>query len=205
MTEFEDLPFDKRPDLSPYISHMTKSLDNYSAFDNLVNILKEGKIWASDKTRGFIKGQNEATCFMDVPLSSLKYILNTENSDPNNPRYEPFGIMITKKTAYNKGCKPVLYLSNYECRKLKIPRGELWRVVRLDVDGDKWINWMHEREWRCKYDFKLLKEPIAVLVKNSTDVKRLREKIEDNPRDFKANPKNILPLTVICEGLPYLK
>ena len=78
MPEFEDLPFNISPDLSPCIIHLTKNTkkeDEYSAFDNLTSILKSGEIWGSDKKKGFTKGPNSATCFMDVPLQSLKYIL----------------------------------------------------------------------------------------------------------------------------------
>ena len=46
MKEFEELPFDDRPDLSRFLIHLTKNTireDEYSAFDNLVNILKKVK------------------------------------------------------------------------------------------------------------------------------------------------------------------
>ena len=148
MAEFEDLPFDVRPDLSQFLIHLTKNTkreDEYSAFENLVSMLKSGEIWGSDK-KGFIKGSNKATCFMDVPISSLKYIFNDENSNPENPRYEPFGILVSKKQGYNKGCRPVLYLSDNEVRTLRIISQEQWRVVRLEVKGNKWISWIHERE-----------------------------------------------------------
>ena len=73
---FEDLPFYERPDLTPYLIHLTKNTkrkDDYSTFDNLINILKKGEIWGSSSKSGFIKGPNRATCFMDVPFVSLKY------------------------------------------------------------------------------------------------------------------------------------
>ena len=41
MPEFEHLPFNERPDLSPYLVHLTKNTkkeDEYSAFDNLVSL-----------------------------------------------------------------------------------------------------------------------------------------------------------------------
>jgi hypothetical protein len=69
LPEFEDLPFYERPDLTPYLVHLTKNTKQeggYSAFENLVNILQEGKIRASDSSKGFIKGRRRATCFMDV-------------------------------------------------------------------------------------------------------------------------------------------
>lgn len=206
--EFEDLPFNERPDLSPYLIHLTKSTKNqnhsYSAFDNLVNILRTGEIWGSPSGSGFIKGASSATCFMDVPFSALKYILNKDNSDPQKPRYEPFGIVVTKKCAYYNGCRPVLYLSNKELNVLQLPEDELWRVVRLDVNDDGWISWLHEREWRCKGDFLLPVKLFAVLVKTPNDALRLQTILAEEHDDFKSIPKSIIPLTVICQGLPYL-
>jgi len=100
------LPFFERPDLSPFLVHLTKNTkkeDGYTAFKNLINILRTGEIWGSDKAKGFIKGLSNATCFMDVPLTSLKYVLNKSNTDPDFPRYEPYGVIVSKKYAYSKG------------------------------------------------------------------------------------------------------
>jgi len=208
MPRFKELPFMERPDLSPFILHLTKnteSEDNFTAYENLVSILKTGEIWGSDKKKGFIKGPHTAACFMDIPLASLKYILNKKNSSPDNPRYEPFGIVVTKKTAYQRGCRPVMYLSNSETRRLKLPKDELWRVVRLEVaKQERWISWLHEREWRCKGDFKLPAGPVAVLVKNTKYVKELREELSDCPSEFKSKPQSIIPVNVMCQGLVYL-
>jgi hypothetical protein len=178
--------------------------DCYSAFDNLVNILRTGEIWGSPPVSGFIKGTNSATCFMDVPFSALKYVLNKKNADPQNPRYEPFGIVVEKKYAYGKGCRPVLYLSDEELNLIKLPKDELWRVVKLDVNDDGWISWLHEREWRCKGDYLLPVKLLAVLVKNTNYASRLQTILADKPDDFVSIPKSIIPLTVICQGLPYL-
>ena len=208
---FKDLPFWDRPDLTPYLIHLTKNTksdDNYSAYNNLVNILTTGKIWGSDINKGFIKGNNPATCFMDVPFNSLKYMLNDDNSNPDDPRYEPYGIFISKKIAYESGARPVLYLSNDELRNLRIPSNELWRVVRFEVTGKKWISWIHEREWRAKGDFILpqnkpprIKDAgIGILVKSYVEVKKLMQQIETDPR-INININAILPLEIICQGL----
>lgn len=152
-----------------------------------------------------LRGPNKAACFMDVPLSSLKYIINVQNSDPENPRYEPFGVLVTKKFAYKRGCRPVLYLSNNEGKTLRIPREEQWRVVRLEVSGDKWISWMHEREWRCKQQFKLPNKIGSVFVRNTKYAEKLQKLISENPKRVRTKPQSIVPLNIICQGLPYLK
>jgi hypothetical protein len=72
--EFDELYFNDRPDLTPYLIHLTKNTmksDNYSAFDNLISILQTGQIWGSD-TKGHIRGGNTASCFMDIPFNPLK-------------------------------------------------------------------------------------------------------------------------------------
>ena len=206
-TESNNLPFFERPDLSPFVVHLTKNSvaeDEYSAYKNLVNILMRGEIWGSNTKKGFIKGQNEAACFMDIPLSSLKYVLNEVNTNQDNPRYEPYGILLTKNYAYKHGCRPVMYLSNEELTAIGVPDEELWRVVRLEgVDGSG-VNWIHEREWRCKGSFRLPPNPHAVLVKNVIEANKLKKLIEKDPDSFKSVPSSIIPLTILCQGLPYM-
>ncbi|WP_157838108.1 hypothetical protein [Pseudomonas sp. PH1b] len=201
-----NLPFFERPDLSPFLVHLTrrsKKPQKNSAFENLISILKDGHIKSSGPD-GFIKGYKRATCFMDTPLSSLKYVLNERDTKKDNPRYEPYGIVITKKNAFKKGCRPVMYLSKKEEKKVGISQHELWRVVQLnDVNGFG-VNWIHEREWRCEGSYKLPKAPIAVLVKTAREAKKLRNIIEKKPSEFRIKPQSIIPLSILCQGLPYM-
>lgn len=202
-----NLPFFERPDLSPFLVHLTRNTvkdDNYTAYKNLVSILGTGQIHGSTTKSGFIKGRSPAACFMDVPLSSLKYVLNESNTDPRKPRYEAFGVVITKKRAYKDGCRPVLYLSDEELKLLGIPDSELWRVVRLEAVDGTGINWVHEREWRCKGSFALPSRLLAVLVQTTKDAVKLRAHINEDPEFFKSIPGSIIPLEVLCQGLPYL-
>lgn len=204
MPEFKDLPFNKRPDLSPYIIHLTKNTskkDKFSAYDNLISILGEGCIWASSTEHGFIKGPNTATCFMDVPFQALKYVLTPEDADPQDPRYQPYGLVLSKQAAYRKGCRPVLYLSNQETEELRIPKEELWRVVRFEHEQQRWISWLREREWRCKGAFTLPKEIPAVLVKTTLEARKLIKDLHDKPKDYQCLPRSVIPLNVLCQGL----
>jgi hypothetical protein len=202
--EFRDLPFDERPDLTPFLIHLTRRTKTQSGFDNLVNILRSGVIKGSGQ-EGFIKGPHHAACFMDVPFFSLKYVFNAANTDPNVPRYEPYGVVIKKTTGYANGLRPVLYLSNEELKEINISADLLWRVVRLEVEEQGWVSWLHEREWRVKGDFKLPTWPVAVLVHALKDVERLGEMIAAEPKLFRSKPQSILPLTVICQGLIYMQ
>jgi hypothetical protein len=202
--EFDKLPFNTRPDLSPYVVHLTKNTertDEYSAYDNLVSILMTGKIWGSDNITGKIKGTTRAACFMDVPFASLKYILTPENRDKKNPRYEPYGIVLRKQSAYERGCRPVLYLSDTELKSLKIPKSEYWRVVRLEVTEQGWISWLHEREWRCKGGLQLPKSIQAVFVRSTFEAEKLTKDLAKNPEEYKCKPRSVIPLTVLTQGL----
>lgn len=201
---FDDLPFNARPDLTPYLLHLTKntkSANEFSAYENLIHILKTGEIWGSRSKRGFIKGPNSATCFMDVPFASLKHVLTPENSDPQSPRYEPYGIAVTKRYAYSQGCRPVLYLSDAETTALQVPQSELWRVVRFEVSKKGWISWLHEREWRCKGNFTLPKTIHAVFVRNTREAEHLMKEITSSKSEFQCHPRAVIPLTVMCQGL----
>ncbi|WP_143479612.1 hypothetical protein [Aquipseudomonas alcaligenes] len=207
MAEANNLPFIERPDLSPYLVHLTKRTkeDGFSAYDNLISILMLGEIWGSNTRKGFVKGSEKASCFMDVPVASLKYILKESNMNPENPRYEPYGVLLTKKYAYTAGARPVLYLSNNELSALSIPENEKWRVVRFDGVGAFDVNWLHEREWRCKGTFDLPKNPYAALVHTVKEARELIEHIQKHKKDFKSVPSSVLPIEVLCQGLPYAK
>lgn len=190
--KFEDLPFYERPDLSPYLIHLTRRSGEASAFENLVNILKGGHVLGGT---GFVQAGHRVACFMDVPFVSLKYVFKKGN-------YEPYGVFLTKKAAYERGCRPVLYLSNKEKKALCIPKKEWWRIVRFYAGKEGWISWLHEREWRCKGNLILPSNPYGVLVRDADHARRLQNMIQDSPQKFRVKPRSIIPLTVICQGLP---
>jgi hypothetical protein len=44
---------------------------------------------------------------MDIPFQALKYVLTPENADPQKPRYEPYGVVITKGYAYKSALEVI--------------------------------------------------------------------------------------------------
>ncbi len=189
-------PYWTRPDLTPFLIHLTKSKDDgTSAFDNLVNILQEGRIRG---TKEMVQGPRRATCFMDVPFIALKYICTKDNKH----RYEPYGIIVTKESAYDQGVRPVLYLSDEERRRLAIPERERWRVVKYGKGLIQKVDWLHEREWRCSGNFDL-PPGFGVLVKTVEHAKQLEAELTERPDDFTSMPQTIIPLVIVCQGLVY--
>ncbi len=87
---------------------------------------------------------------------------------------------------------------------MRIPKKELWRVVRFEASDEGWISWIHEREWRCKGDFKLPISPIGVLVKNTKKANEIQDLMRNDFNKFKAIPRSIIPLNIICQGLNQL-
>lgn len=65
-----------------------------------------------------------------------------------------------------------------------------------------WVSWIHEREWRCRGEFVLPTGLLGVLVRNTGDAKKLQKRIEQEPEKFKVILKSIIPLSVLCQGLP---
>lgn len=120
-----------------------------------------------------------------------------------DPRYEPYGIFYTKNTLYNEaGARPVLYLSDAELRLLSIPEQEYWRVVKFDLSSKSLTSWIHEREWRIKGDF-ILTKAAGVLVKTAEEAFKISQLTQNNRELFKTMPHAIIPLELICQGLPY--
>ncbi len=94
----------------------------------------------------------------------------------------------------------MLYLSDEEKGKLRIPTDELWRVVRFEEKEGGWISWLHEREWRCKDALKLPNSVPSVLVRNPLEARKLAKVLERDP-EFKCRPLSIIPLSVVSQGL----
>ena len=66
---YKKLPFWDRPDLSPYLIHLTKRKGENSAFDNLIKILKSGWILGSTTESGFIRGTEVISPFLVTSMS----------------------------------------------------------------------------------------------------------------------------------------
>lgn len=136
-----------RTDISYALIHLTGDRGTVSAKDALLSILSEGWIRGSGNS-GYVKGNQTATCFTEMPLSSLPHFVG--NSKRTSHPYEHYGIALSKQSAWARGARPVIYLPDSEASW--IPEDQKWRHVKFEYDK---TDFSHEREWRSKGNFSL--------------------------------------------------
>lgn len=140
-----------------------------AALPVLRTIISEGWLrpsWSFRDGRATVYGPRSAVCFTEMPLGSfIDYVKS--RSEPR--RASEFAIAIKRASLYAAGARPVVYgLSGppveagdgdpYFGRGLRclastsgLGLEEQYRYVSLSLDGDRLIDWMHEREWRWPY------------------------------------------------------
>lgn len=137
-----------RDDITNNLIHLTKGVgsdrDKHREEAALIfdKILTERKLIGGT---GFIKGKYTCVCFSEAPIGKLSFILaDAGNSDF---KYQPYGIMVSKKWLYEKGGLPVIYGPAQEFDSL--PEGMRYRHVRFYL-GNYDVDHSWEREWRLK-------------------------------------------------------
>lgn len=142
-----------REDISDYLFHFTKGAD---AFMTLLRILSEKKL-KDIKKRNYI-------CFSESPLPALYNMFQI--FDQYDKRiYAPYGIGVQKKKLYEMGCRPVIYGTSGDQKR--IPNDLLWRFqeYRPDVYDYSWL-----REWRLNQrEYIFNNEDIIVILKQKSD------------------------------------
>ncbi|ANC78270.1 hypothetical protein ABE65_016265 [Fictibacillus phosphorivorans] len=176
-----------RTDLTGRLTHLTKpsGVDfsclsfediNLRAVDNLIKILKEGKIIGSQTKPGFIIGKQKAVCFQDAPLYALIQNVEHERQRRERNNYEKLrycgvGLSFVKPYIYHYyGGRPVIYEES-KTAKAFLPSEEWWRIVDIEykIDND-WdiVDWTHEREWRIPGDMIINEGYPHIIVYNPT-------------------------------------
>ncbi len=90
-----------RNDISNYLVHFTKGINNDKAFKNLMSILFNMTLKGNN---GMIKGKITVFVFLEAPLSSIR---NGIANKYYYSKYLPFGIIGTKKWIFNQGGRSV--------------------------------------------------------------------------------------------------
>jgi hypothetical protein len=146
-----------RPDYAVSVTHWTRGTVGMSAFEVLRKIIRERRISPSTSESGFIKANQQATCFTESPVSVFARLFDIVQHDPDAKEYmkwEPYGLSFLKPVVYEqfKG-RPVLYLSDDEYQEFIVAKGLVdklaWRVVEFNQNSvEECVDWTHEREWR---------------------------------------------------------
>ena len=166
---------------SDFVAHFTKDKGDVKAFDNLVKILKSGRVNASS-----IPWVNKpAVCFTECPWSSLlKHVR----------KYSKYGVGFTKSHVFKAGGGPAYYVRSDHWKKqfwedhIKTfvtpfwpkyrPRNHKYRNDR-DLSGQT-IDFTHEREWRVPHDFDFkLNEIKFVVLPDYIEMARFPKDLKD--------------------------
>lgn len=140
--------------------HGNKMSMTGSASSVLRKILYEGRLRA---TSGWTYGQN-CICFTEAPIqefNSVFALVEIASSESQRPRYEPYGIAVSKRWLFKQGGRPVIY--DHPNAFTSYPEDQKYRFVPYDpVNG---IDFTWEREWRINTDYLALdpKETLVVV------------------------------------------
>ncbi len=134
-----------RSDVSDHLIHLTGDRSGISSKEALISILAELGLRGSGND-GFVKGSRRAACFTETQDALIPEVIRYRRS--GDRPYGPYGIMLSKVDAWNRGTRPVMYLPDQE--GLWVPMDERWRHVRFEYG---FVDFTHEREWRAPGDF----------------------------------------------------
>lgn len=222
--EFVHVPIAYGPNREPIITDWEYyeqeypiAIDDYP-FAVLKKIFDDGYIqatWAFRNQKPTVYGPRAAVCFTEMPLSAL---IEYARARADEESVHTYGIALPKVDLFAAGARPVIYglstqhkeadkddpYSHLRGRILAASCGiapqEQFRYVTMRLDGEKVIDWSHEREWRWTKNFKggadipglslwLADEnhgfsQILILVQTAEEAKRFLDRLQtryDNP------------------------
>jgi len=123
----------------------------------LRKILEEGRLIGSSV---WTAGEN-CICFTEAPIhefNSIFSLVAISSSEAERPRYEPYGVAVTKQWLFSQGGRPVIY--DHPDALASMPHGQRYRFV--PYDPTRGIDFTWEREWRFHGD-QLTLDPRATL------------------------------------------
>jgi hypothetical protein len=192
-----------RRDVGNLLFHFTRTPHPYTpplriqswpatAMTVLENILSERRLIGSS---AYIRGGHKCVCFTEAPIGevvSLFRLAELAAETGLRPKYEPFGVAVTKEWLFARGGRPVIYQPDPEYDAL--PEPIRYRHVRYDPIAGVDFTW--EREWRiCTEELGLDPKHTLVLVPSSAEAFDLMFKHADWQADYdrEGNPENAYP------------
>ncbi len=135
-----------RRDISNLLFHFTRAQDSETTADIVLRkILREGVLNGFGKwTKGI-----PCVCFTEAPIQEFASIFALSEiaaSKKQRPRYEPYGIAVTKEWLFNQGGRPVIYEHESDMSSFDGSQKQQYRLVPYDPRSGKDFTW--EREWR---------------------------------------------------------
>lgn len=143
---------------SQAIKNAKKDIKPLTASDVLNKILAEGKLNGSEVwSQGY-----PSVSFTEAPIqefNSIFSLADIASTDEDKPRYEPYGVAVSKEWLFAKGGRPVIY--DDESSFKDIPEDQRYRYVPYDPIIGEDYTW--EREWRIRQEHLYL-DPSHTLV-----------------------------------------
>ncbi len=134
-----------RRDFGSLLFHFTRSSNKRAAIDVIRKILYDGRLKGTSR---WSYGQ-KCVCFTEAPIqefNSIFSLVEIAASESERPRYEPYGIGVSKRWFFEKGGRPVIY--DHPNTFSSFPEDQKYRLVKYDPVNGKDYTW--EREWRIK-------------------------------------------------------
>jgi hypothetical protein len=136
-------------------------------------------------------GQN-CVCFTEAPIHEFNAIFSLVEiaaSEKERPRYEPYGIAVSKNWLFSKGGRPAIY--DHPSAFEALTDDHKYRFV--PYNPGEGIDFTWEREWRIKTDFlKLDSKETLVIVPTSEEAFDLVYQFADMEADYdkEGNPES---------------
>jgi hypothetical protein len=192
-----------RRDLGSLLFHFTRAPHDHtppirirswprSAMNSLGNILAERRLCGSAAN---IRGGHRCICFTEAPISEVVSLFRLSDLAAEGglrPKYEPYGVAVTKKWLFTRGGRPAIYQPDAEYDLL--PESIRYRHVRYDPIAGVDFTW--EREWRLFADeLRLDPKETLVVVPTSAEAFEVMYSHADWQADYDrdGNPENAYP------------
>jgi hypothetical protein len=116
-----------------------------SAWAVLQKILHEGRLRGTSR---WTYGQ-DCVCFTEAPFhefNSIFSLVDIAASEKERPRYEPYGVAVSKNWLFERGGRPVIY--DHPDAFESFSNDQRYRFVQYDPKAGIDFTW--EREWRIR-------------------------------------------------------
>ena len=153
-----------------------------SASAVLRKILSEGTLNASSRWTA-----ESCICFTESPIHEFNAIFSLvaiAASEAERPRYEPYGVAVTKKWLFAQGGRPVIY--DQPDTFPELPDTQRYRFVPYNPNAGIDFTW--EREWRFKGGILTLDpSETLVVVPTAGEAFNLAYELADMEADYDEN------------------